>query len=220
MKALKIFLTTAAFGAVLGAGAAANAAIFFQVSLNGAAPTAVTGTLDFAGNTVGSFGSPSLGGSITAGEGVSPDLLDSQSLDVSATAGGTIDVYITDTDFAASTGSNGFLSTLTSNTLPAGWTVTEMTFVSSANAQFTGTQIASHMFSSIGTSSIGALTPVGPGPYSITEKYHIVAVGAGNSNSTIDVFSIPEPTTWALMIMGFGGVGAMVRNRRRQAAFA
>jgi hypothetical protein len=27
---------------------------------------------------------------------------------------------------------------------------------------------------------------------------------------------VPEPATWALMILGFGGVGAMVRHRRRQ----
>lgn len=36
----------------------------------------------------------------------------------------------------------------------------------------------------------------------------------------VNLISVPEPTTWALMIMGFGGVGAMVRNRRRQAALA
>jgi hypothetical protein len=28
---------------------------------------------------------------------------------------------------------------------------------------------------------------------------------------------VPEPTTWALMIMGFGGAGAMLRSRRRMA---
>jgi hypothetical protein len=27
--------------------------------------------------------------------------------------------------------------------------------------------------------------------------------------------AVPEPTTWALMIMGFGGAGAMLRSRRR-----
>lgn len=31
---------------------------------------------------------------------------------------------------------------------------------------------------------------------------------------------IPEPMTWALMIMGFGGVGAVLRRRRTAAAFA
>jgi hypothetical protein len=29
---------------------------------------------------------------------------------------------------------------------------------------------------------------------------------------------VPEPGAWALMLLGFGGVGAMVRNRRRSAA--
>jgi hypothetical protein len=28
----------------------------------------------------------------------------------------------------------------------------------------------------------------------------------------------PEPTTWAMLLMGFGGIGAMIRNRRRGVA--
>lgn len=31
---------------------------------------------------------------------------------------------------------------------------------------------------------------------------------------------IPEPTTWGLMIMGFGGIGALLRRRRQVTAFA
>ena len=27
--------------------------------------------------------------------------------------------------------------------------------------------------------------------------------------------AVPEPTTWALMILGFGGVGAAIRRRAR-----
>ena len=35
-----------------------------------------------------------------------------------------------------------------------------------------------------------------------------------------DVPSIPEPATWAMMIMGFGGVGSMLRRRRSSALTA
>jgi len=31
---------------------------------------------------------------------------------------------------------------------------------------------------------------------------------------------VPEPATWAMMLMGFGGLGAMLRRRRSLAAFA
>jgi hypothetical protein len=31
-----------------------------------------------------------------------------------------------------------------------------------------------------------------------------------------DATAVPEPATWALMIVGFGGAGAMLRNRRRR----
>lgn len=35
-----------------------------------------------------------------------------------------------------------------------------------------------------------------------------------------DVGGVPEPTTWALMIFGFGGAGAMLRRRRQTDTFA
>lgn len=34
------------------------------------------------------------------------------------------------------------------------------------------------------------------------------------------VASVPEPASWALMLLGFGGLGAMLRTRRPGAAFA
>lgn len=57
---------------------------------------------------------------------------------------------------------------------------------------------------------------VGTGaPQSIT----LAAVTGGNGGVFFDkvsVMAVPEPGTWALMILGFGGAGAMLRRRRLQ----
>lgn len=42
-----------------------------------------------------------------------------------------------------------------------------------------------------------------------------VSIGTGVITGDITVPAIPEPGTWALMIMGFGAAGAALRNRRR-----
>jgi MSHA biogenesis protein MshQ len=39
-------------------------------------------------------------------------------------------------------------------------------------------------------------------------------------STTISAVAVPEPTTWGLMIIGFGGIGAVIRHRRRQTALA
>lgn len=41
------------------------------------------------------------------------------------------------------------------------------------------------------------------------------SVGSGESSITV----VPEPTTWALLIAGFGGAGAMLRRRRAKDTF-
>jgi hypothetical protein len=40
----------------------------------------------------------------------------------------------------------------------------------------------------------------------------------GSSGTGVPVAWVPEPGTWALMILGFGGAGAMLRRQRRLAA--
>jgi hypothetical protein len=44
--------------------------------------------------------------------------------------------------------------------------------------------------------------------------------GACTYSETFDITSggVPEPTTWALMLIGFGGMGAALRSRRRVVA--
>jgi hypothetical protein len=48
-----------------------------------------------------------------------------------------------------------------------------------------------------------------------TASFGRAAVGA----ATAIVASLPEPAAWAMMIVGFGGVGAKLRRKRRDHAF-
>lgn len=41
--------------------------------------------------------------------------------------------------------------------------------------------------------------------------------GAGVSEVFASVAAVPEPSTWAMMLLGFGGLGLMLHRRRRQA---
>ena len=72
---------------------------------------------------------------------------------------------------------------------------------------------------------------VGPGGVTLsgfTDKYQSVSAFGGNSlrgteggggNPTpFDTPGVPEPATWAMIIFGFGGVGALMRRRRALAA--
>ena len=56
---------------------------------------------------------------------------------------------------------------------------------------------------------------------------HLVVTGTSGGNGSYGgvisfstLTAVPEPAAWALMIMGFGGVGGMLRARRRQVAIA
>ncbi|WP_309644272.1 PEPxxWA-CTERM sorting domain-containing protein [Phenylobacterium sp.] len=42
----------------------------------------------------------------------------------------------------------------------------------------------------------------------------------GNLLDEVKLSAVPEPTTWAMMIVGFGLTGSMVRSARRKQAFA
>ena len=86
----------------------------------------------------------------------------------------------------------------------------------------------------------GSLSPLSPGVFSVTQT-HIVTggtgffAGAGGSfdsagtlsfltgrpfvsqtfSGVLNVGTVPEPATWAMMILGFGVLGGVIRRRRR-----
>ena len=61
----------------------------------------------------------------------------------------------------------------------------------------------------------------------ITFNFNGTAVNSIQFTSTENSFefdrlglAVPEPTTWAMMLLGFGGIGAMIRRRRQMLATA
>jgi hypothetical protein len=224
MQAITKFAVAAAAFASIGIAGSSQAAIFIglqQAGVNGGAVTTVTSG---AGSAVfaASYGTFELE-LITGVPGVAPSILGSTTNDtnVASTTGGTLDIYVTRDNITGPIPFK-FLSTFTSNSLPAGWTVTERTFVDAANGHYGGALLASHVFNSIGTFTHLDDFVGGAGPYSVTTQYTLVAPTGGNSLNTISIHNgaVPEPGTWALMIMGFGGAGAMLRSRRRSVAAA
>ena len=40
--------------------------------------------------------------------------------------------------------------------------------------------------------------------------------GVGDLGGTVTISAVPEPATWAFMLLGFGGMGVAMRRRRKQ----
>jgi hypothetical protein len=51
-------------------------------------------------------------------------------------------------------------------------------------------------------------------PDSLTRIQNLGGLGG------VEFFPAPEPATWSLMLLGFGGLGALLRTRRRRTALA
>ena len=131
-------------------------------------------------------------------------------------AAGTIDVYITQTGLSAFTG--GLLSTFTSNTI-LGATATLTSYYSLANALYGGTQLQTATFANPGVfSGANAVS----GTFSETVRYTLNFTGGtgSNFNGTANLSAVPEPATWAMMLVGFGAMGAAMRRRRSAATLA
>lgn len=166
----------------------------------------------FAVSNISGLGNPPLTG---------PAVLDSSSMNLSSTAAGMLLVYVSETGIAApaSGGLPNFISTFTENMLSGPITVTQSTYLDAADGTYgLTTPLGSVTFPPL---PLGqpvpktAMAPVGPGPYSVTAVYQIVATGAGQDNSTIDV-AIPEPPALGLFGTALLGLALFGPSRRRR----
>ncbi len=222
-RILKLMTATAVGAALSLAAASSQAAIFVAYSTDGGVTkTDISGSLFEL--TPGTF---VFGGSVTgftfSGSGtlgLYPDLLLSNSIDTVATGGaGQLDIYITNDGLTQGTGK--FISGLTANGSRNALPVTLTTLVSATNQKFDGVVLAGpQSYTSATTQSNDFLNsgPISP-LYSVTAQYHVSSVGefvGDAANATVNISAaVPEPATWGLMIMGFGGAGAMLRSRRK-----
>ena len=187
----------------------ANAAVVtISLQENGGLLTPVATGTDTASFN-GTFGTFTFN-SITGTGPVLPNspLLQGATQNVTGSGPATLDVFITATGLTNTTGA--FFSGFTNNFSVGNITVQELTFVN-------GTQIGSALFNNIGSSTQTGFLNAGPNSYSVTEEYIITAgEGGGSANSTI-VVSVPETSTWAMMILGFLGVGFMAYRGKGRA---
>ena len=71
--------------------------------------------------------------------------------------------------------------------------------------------------------SVGVGSSVGTGYEAYADNVRFITKTGDttwNFNLTESAAAVPEPTTWAMMIIGFGAVGAMVRTSRRRNVFS
>jgi PEP-CTERM motif len=127
--------------------------------------------------------------------------------------GGTkaIYLYISETGITYDQSKVTFQIGLAENRLPTGWSVTESVYSDSSNTAYgEGTLLATDTFGAAGGTKLVTLTsPVPFGtPFSVTEEIAIKP-GSGNGHdlSSVSISTVPEASTWAMMTLGFAGLG-------------
>jgi hypothetical protein len=130
-----------------------------------------------------------------------------------------LDVYVSVSDITGLTGLKDALSCLTVNFLSPGWTVTESTYEDNTNTVFgTMNLLTTRTFTSGLDTFSGLAWADLTSPFSVTELYVIKSGGfSGAANDTIDLSAVvPEPATWAMLGLGFAGMGLLGLARRRK----
>ena len=207
---LPILSGLVAAGAIAGLSVPAHAAtISIGTALNGGAITtqatgAAPGPVTFSG-PVGAYDIDTVSAAdLTAAS------LDSNAISATSTGSSdALDVYVSVSDITGLSGLKSALSGLTVNFLTPGWTVTETTFEDNTNTVFgTMNLLTTHTFTSGPDTFTGLASVNVTSPFSVTELYVVQSKGlVGAANDTIDITGVPEPSTWAMLGLGFAAMG-------------
>jgi PEP-CTERM motif len=170
-----------------------------------------TGTLDW--QVTGSQGSPNLAGTFVAFSGGSithytGTIAEATFLSTNPATGVSLS-SIGD----SGTGSTSFFQIMGSGTFRGG----AITHDDGASVYLDGNPIAVVSQPVETSAELGTFVTT-PGPHTFTIDY--VEGNGAPSQLTFMTTAVPEPSTWAMMILGFCGIGAMTFRRRKSAALA
>jgi len=149
------------------------------------------------------------------GSATLPDI-DLSSVDVTSTAGGTLTLEVTDTDFIGNGGLADFVSAI-GGTQGAGGSLSYKTFADCSNTAFgTGIALQSQSFSGGGAFSGSTTSPTAlcSGDYSLTELVSLALPGGFNTTSFDANLAVPEPATLALFGAGLLAIPLFSRRKR------
>ena len=207
-----VLLTTIALGAIGAATSAGANTIDIGYSFSAGGAPATIATASTPGSAI--YATPALGGfnsNIVTGSDFFP--LDLGATTEDSAKGGTapIYLYISETGVTYNASKLTFTIGLGEGPLPKGWSVTEFVFSDSTDATYgKGTLLATDTFGAAGGSTLFTVTsPVPFGtPFSVTQEIAITpGLANGNDLSSVGITTIPETSTWAMMTLGFAGLG-------------
>ena len=182
--------------------------ITFNGILSGASPWLVNVTTGLSKPVIGSVAFPEM---------------DVNSVNVSSSAGGTLDIFLTDTDFGPLPGQNvsGIAFSQNIGGTTSGTVRTEA-FADPGNGEFVQTySLGSQFFNTSPFSGgISGSTPAFPdatSPFSLTQWATITHTGAGSTSFDYELKPVPEPATMLLSGLGLLGLGVYLRRRSKKA---
>ena len=143
-----------------------------------------------------------------------PGVLSTNTLNIDQNTGGnhTLVLDISANGLAGVAGLTDFLSSFSvTGQSTAGWTAREQTFINGVQLADTG------VFAAVADSAFATDAATIGSTFDAEVQYTINSVGTGQFNGGIDisVAAVPEPSSWAMMILGFVGVTVMGAKRRR-----
>lgn len=220
MNMISKFAAAAVATAAFAMAAPASAAVY--ISFDGVTDAYVDlddGVINANFGALGGFANVLVQGNA---DSVGQGILHSTAVEVtSASTAASLTIWVTRTGFTPAAGLNTAFFSSTNNNNAAGFTTNIQHYYSASDQKYGGTLLSSLTKVGLGGNYSEGTVLAGAGPYSWTQKYTITATSGAAQRSaspTALAAAVPEPGTWALMILGFGGAGAMIRRRRLVAA--